>query len=91
MTTSLLRGRPHIPRIRLGSLIRKLSMALAMCAFGCSAAYSDASGGYLRVQYPGPVVRCVTPAGFCFIQGMAPPGTPCWCASPYGPVQGRTG
>jgi hypothetical protein len=44
----------------------------------------------LKAQYY-PTVRCITPQGVCFLQGSAPPGTPCWCASVYGPVAGRVG
>ena len=47
-----------------------------------------AVGRLLKVQY---VARCVTPAGTCFLQTAAPMGTPCWCATPYGPVGGRVG
>jgi hypothetical protein len=45
---------------------------------------------FQRVQYP-QMVRCFTPQGMCWLPGSAPPGTPCWCATAYGPVAGRTG
>lgn len=32
--------------------------------------------------------RCFTPYFWCFIPHVVPVGTPCYCASPYGPVQG---
>ena len=32
--------------------------------------------------------RCATPYFFCFLPGYAPIGTPCWCATPNGPVAG---
>lgn len=32
--------------------------------------------------------RCVTPVIACFIRQMGPVGTPCWCATPYGPANG---
>ena len=32
---------------------------------------------------------CVTPVVSCYLPGPAPSGTPCWCATPYGPVNGR--
>jgi hypothetical protein len=51
----------------------------------------ELNGFLLRAQLPGPMVRCVTPAGSCFIPGNARPGTPCWCSTPYGPVAGRVG
>jgi hypothetical protein len=47
-------------------------------------------GRIIRAQYP-QMVRCFTPQGMCWLPGSAPPGTPCWCATPYGPVAGRTG
>jgi hypothetical protein len=31
---------------------------------------------------------CYTPVGWCYLPQYAPIGTPCWCASPYGPVGG---
>ena len=35
--------------------------------------------------------RCLTPYFWCLLPGFAPIGTPCWCASPNGPVPGRVG
>jgi hypothetical protein len=32
--------------------------------------------------------RCATPYFYCILPGYAPIGTPCWCASPNGPVAG---
>lgn len=32
--------------------------------------------------------RCATPAGSCVLDQSAPVGTPCWCATPNGPVSG---
>jgi hypothetical protein len=43
---------------------------------------------FMHVQYQ-QVVRCVTPQGICWLQGYAPPGAPCWCATPYEPVAGQ--
>jgi hypothetical protein len=48
-----------------------------------------AEGSLLRIQYQ--ASRCVTPRGICWLQGFAPPGSNCWCATPYGPVSGRVG
>ena len=31
---------------------------------------------------------CRTPYGVCYLRGLAPIGTPCWCGTPYGPVAG---
>jgi hypothetical protein len=31
---------------------------------------------------------CYTPYFYCFLPGYAPVGTPCWCATPNGPVNG---
>lgn len=35
--------------------------------------------------------RCLTPYFWCYIPQYGPAGTPCWCASPNGPVAGRLG
>jgi len=32
--------------------------------------------------------RCVTSSGSCALDQSAPVGTPCWCATPNGPVSG---
>lgn len=32
--------------------------------------------------------RCFTPYFWCFLPGWAPINTPCWCATPNGPVGG---
>jgi len=32
--------------------------------------------------------RCYTPVVACFMGGSGPVGTPCWCATPYGPATG---
>lgn len=32
---------------------------------------------------------CASQAGPCRLFGSAPPGTPCWCNTPYGPAPGR--
>ena len=32
---------------------------------------------------------CVTPVVMCYLPGYAPSGSPCWCNTPYGPVNGR--
>ena len=32
---------------------------------------------------------CVTPSLWCELPGTAPPGTPCYCNTPYGPLQGN--
>jgi hypothetical protein len=32
--------------------------------------------------------RCFTPYFWCYLPGTAPINTPCWCASPNGPVAG---
>jgi hypothetical protein len=32
--------------------------------------------------------RCFTPYFWCYLPGFAPINTPCWCASPNGPVAG---
>jgi len=32
--------------------------------------------------------RCATPSGSCVLDQSAPVGTPCWCATPNGPVSG---
>jgi hypothetical protein len=32
--------------------------------------------------------RCFTPYFWCYLPGYAPIDTPCWCASPNGPVGG---
>ena len=45
-------------------------------------------GFFLRTQS---TVRCVTPVAICFVPGVARPGTPCWCQTPYGPVGGYVG
>jgi hypothetical protein len=34
---------------------------------------------------------CRTPYGACILPGYAPVGSPCWCASQNGPIQGRVG
>jgi len=31
---------------------------------------------------------CYTPVTYCFLPQYAPIGTPCWCATPYGPSNG---
>jgi hypothetical protein len=31
---------------------------------------------------------CYTPVTYCFLPQYAPIGTPCWCATPYGPSSG---
>ena len=38
----------------------------------------------------GPAVssRCVTPVLACFMGVTGPVGTPCWCATPFGPANG---
>ena len=33
--------------------------------------------------------KCVTPKSHCYLQAPAPIGTPCWCATPYGPAAGQ--
>ena len=33
--------------------------------------------------------RCVTPKSYCYLEAPAPIGTPCWCATPYGPAAGQ--
>jgi hypothetical protein len=35
--------------------------------------------------------RCLTPYFWCFIPQYVPVGTPCWCATPNGPVGGVVG
>ncbi len=35
--------------------------------------------------------RCLTPYFWCFLPAYGPVGTPCWCASPNGPIAGRVG
>ena len=32
--------------------------------------------------------RCFTPQFWCYLPGNAPVGARCWCATPYGPVEG---
>ena len=32
--------------------------------------------------------RCVTPVVICVLPVLAPVGSACWCATPYGPVGG---
>lgn len=32
--------------------------------------------------------RCFTPYFWCYLPGPAPINSPCWCASPNGPVAG---
>ena len=39
-------------------------------------------------QAPSRSNRCVTPTFSCFLAQAVPVGTPCWCATPYGPVGG---
>ena len=39
-------------------------------------------------QAPPPSNRCMTPNFYCFLSQYVPVGTPCWCATPYGPVGG---
>ena len=77
--------------VRSGS--RGVDLPSAQSDYSPNLPLQDTSGGFVRVQYPGypPVVRCLTPAGACFVQGAAPPGAACWCATPYGPVAGRVG
>jgi hypothetical protein len=31
---------------------------------------------------------CYTPITYCYLPARAPVGTPCWCATPYGPSPG---
>lgn len=38
-----------------------------------------------QVQYDN---KCFTPNFWCFLPQAYPINTPCWCATPYGPVQG---
>lgn len=38
-----------------------------------------------------PGTICFTPQFWCWAPMQGPAGAPCWCASPYGPVQGRLG
>jgi len=35
--------------------------------------------------------RCFTPSFWCWLPGFAPIGMPCYCGTPYGPIQGRVG
>jgi hypothetical protein len=35
--------------------------------------------------------RCFTPQFWCWLPGYAYLGTPCYCATPYGPVNGVVG
>jgi len=32
--------------------------------------------------------RCITPQFWCWAQPPGPPGSPCFCPTPYGPVRG---
>src|SRR2546425_790778 len=38
--------------------------------------------------YPPPATACCTQFGKCPIGWLQPPGSPCYCPSPYGPVSG---
>ena len=38
---------------------------------------------------PAMTSRCFTPIGACMTGQTAPVGTPCWCNTPRGPVNGR--
>lgn len=34
---------------------------------------------------------CVTPFVTCYLAQYGPAGSPCWCATPSGPIKGRLG
>ena len=44
----------------------------------------SASGQQTRVSN-----RCMTPVIACYMGVSGPVGTPCWCATPYGPATGQ--
>jgi len=46
-----------------------------------------------RAQIPPhqPGTICFTPTFWCWALQIGPPGAPCQCPSPYGPIWGRLG
>jgi len=44
--------------------------------------------GPAQSQYAPVSNRCFTPQFWCWLPGFGPVGTPCFCNTPYGPVNG---
>ena len=66
-------------------MVRKL---IYVAAFGASAIAAEAQAPMLPPHPPGTI--CFTSYGWCWLPRQFPVGSPCYCATPRGPIAGRT-